>query len=486
MDKPSKKRGMETQLPRIALLGRPNVGKSTFFNRLCRKKLAIVHDTPGVTRDWKEGKAAIYGRDVMLIDTAGLEKKTDAGSLETLMRESSLKAMETADLVLFMVDGRAGILADDENFARLARKSGKKVIAVVNKAEGRAVEDTMLDIHRLGLGNAYAVSSEHGDGMGDLMDAVMDALPAYQEAEEETQHDDESDPDDRAEEGDIDFTFVDKNNPDETPDLPLKMAIVGRPNAGKSTLVNALLGEERVITSPIPGATRDSITLDWHYGGRAFRLVDTAGLRKRSKVVDVLERQSTSESIRAIRLAQIVVLVIDGQLGLDKQDLTIADHVISEGRALVIALNKWDSVDDKDEAVGRVRDRLLRSLGQLPDAPLVTISAINGKKLDKLMDAALSAYQTWNGRVATGPLNRWLAAQESHHPAPLVQGWPNRLRYITQIKTRPPTFALWVSRPKALPDSYKRYLENGLRADFGLQGVPIRILLRTSKNPYKD
>lgn len=477
---------METQLPRIVLLGRPNVGKSTLFNRLCAKKLAIVHDTPGVTRDWKEGRAAILGRPVMMIDTAGLEKKTEPGSIETLMRESSLAAMQTADLVLFMVDGRAGILPDDENFARLARKSGKPVIALVNKAEGKAGDDTLYEIHRLGLGEAYTISSEHGDGMVDVMEAILKHLPEEVE-EQETQHEEaRPDVDDMAEEGDETYTFIDKDNPDETPEIPLKIAVVGRPNAGKSTLVNALLGEDRVITSPMPGATRDSITLDWEYGGRKFRLVDTAGLRKRSKVVDVLEKSSTSESIRAIRLAQIVILVIDGTLSLDKQDLAIADHVIKEGRALVIAVNKWDAVENKDEKIGEVRDRMLRSLGQLPEAPLVTLSAIKGKKLDVLMERLMDTYQTWNSRVATGPLNRWLAAQESHHPAPLVQGWPNRLRYITQIKTRPPTFALWVSRPKALPDSYKRYLENGLRADFGITGVPIRILLRTSKNPYKD
>ena len=478
---------METNLPRIVLLGRPNVGKSTLFNRLCRKRLAIVHDTPGVTRDWKEGRAEILGRPVMMIDTAGLEKKTEEGSIESLMRESSLQAMETADLVLFMVDGRAGILPDDENFARLARKSGKKVIALVNKAEGKAGDDTLYDIHRLGLGEAYTISSEHGDGMVEAMEAILRSLPEEEDDPDETQHKDEAESEtDQAEEGDADFTFIDRDNPDDTPEIPLKIAVVGRPNAGKSTLVNAMLGEDRVITSPMPGATRDSITLDWEYEGRKFRLVDTAGLRKRSKVVDVLEKHSTSESIRAIRLAQIVVLVIDGTLSMDKQDLTIADHVIKEGRALVIAVNKWDVVENKDKKIGEIRDRLLRSLGQLPDAPLVTLSAIKGKKLDVLMERVMQTYRIWNARVATGPLNRWLAAQESHHPAPLVQGWPNRLRYITQIKTRPPTFALWVSRPKALPDSYKRYLENGLRADFDIRGVPIRILLRTSKNPYKD
>lgn len=449
--------------------------------------MAIVHNTPGVTRDWKEGPATIMGRDVMMIDTAGIEDGHDPDSMPALMTQKSMQAMQMADVILFMMDGRAGLLPEDESFARMARKTGKPVICLVNKSEGKAGQDTLYEVQRLGFGQVFCVSAEHGDGMMDAFEAILDVLPAPLEAqidpdddgEDEQQHLD-------IEEGDIDFEFIDKDNPDDTPEIPLKMAIVGRPNAGKSTLVNALMGQERVITSPEPGATRDSITLNWDYGGRPFRLVDTAGLRKRSKVVDVLEKQSTSESIRAIRLAQIVVLVVDGTLGLDKQDLTIADHVISEGRALVIALNKWDAVDDKDEAVQRVRDRLMRSLGQLPDAPLVTLSAIKGKKLDQLMGAALQAYQTWNGRVATGPLNRWLAAQESHHPAPLVQGWPNRLRYITQIKTRPPTFAMWVSRPKAIPGSYQRYIENGLREDFDLKGVPIRIYLRTSTNPYKD
>lgn len=471
----------------IGLIGRPNVGKSTLFNRLIKRKMAIVDDQPGVTRDWRTAPADIYGQPVLIMDTAGLEND-QGNAINTRMRDQTLSILDRLDLILFMIDGRAGVTPMDNHFADIARKTGKPVILLVNKCEGKTADQMIAEGWTLGLGEPYPLSAEHGDGMSDIFSEMLDRIP------EEFKFDDDDDDEESHEslpdlddiEGDIDFEFKDVNNPDDDPDKPLKVAIVGRPNAGKSTLVNTLLGEERSLTGPEPGVTRDAVHADWTFGGRAFHLVDTAGMRRKNKVQDKIERLSVDDAIRAIRLAQIVVLVVDATGKLDKQDLMIADHVIKEGRILVVAINKWDAVDDKNGKLQEVKDRLQISLAQIPNIPMITISGLKNIRLEKLFGLILKTYETWNARVKTGPLNRWLAAQESHHPAPLVQGWPNRLRYITQIKARPPTFIVWVSRPKALPDSYNRYLINGLRDDFDLHGVPIRLIVKTSKNPYHD
>jgi GTP-binding protein len=483
----------------LAIIGRPNVGKSTLFNRMVRKKLAIVHDQPGVTRDWKMAPADIYGRPVLFVDTAGLEEAQDKGSIEAKMRTSTEQAIDLADILLFMVDGRTGVTPQDEFFADIARRSNKEILLIVNKCEGQRGRDGLSDAYGLGLGDPFLISAEHGDGFSDLFDTLHERAMAYeaQHKQEQELQDQESDEEPESEqardaqpevldalEGEEEFEFADDHDPDLDIERPLKVAIVGRPNAGKSTLMNTLLGEERVLTGPQAGLTRDSIAVDWEYEGRKFKLVDTAGLRRKSKIDAALERQSADESLRNIRLAQIVVLVVDATLSLDKQDLLIASHVLNEGRALVLAMNKWDIVEDKDRVRKEFSDRLERSLAQLPDIPFISMSALNGRNINKVMGAVLDVYQNWNKRLSTGQMNRWLGAMESRHPAPLTQNRPNRLRYITQIKTRPPTFALWVSRPDDLPDSYKRYLIRGIREDFGIEKVPIRLVLRTSKNPY--
>jgi len=465
---------------------------------MARKKLAIVHDRPGVTRDWKRAECHIYGHRLDIIDTAGLEE-ADAASIEGMMRQSTEVAIEQADILMFIIDGRAGLTPMDRHFADLIRKSNKKIILVVNKCESFRGTDGMAEAYSLGLGEPYAVSAEHGTGMGDLFDALLELIP-----KDETEDDEASLTEAEKEyiieseaaleaaewldtiEGAEEYDFEDTDNPDLDPEIPLKVAIVGRPNAGKSTLMNSLLGHHRVLTGPQAGLTRDSIAVDWEYDGRKFKLVDTAGLRKKARIVETLEKQSADEALRNIRLAQIVILVVDATESLDKQDLIIASHVLNEGRCLILAMNKWDAVAQKDRVRQEFADRLERSLAQLPDIPFVSISALNGKNLDRLMSAVFTVYTNWNKRIGTGILNRWLMRMTSRHPAPLTQGRPNRMRYITQIKTRPPTFAVWVSRPQDLPATYKRYLMNGLREDFGIERVPIRIVLRTSKNPYVD
>ena len=475
----------------IALIGRPNVGKSTLFNRMARKKLAIVHDRPGVTRDWKLAETDLFGSTVNIIDTAGLEN-ADLDSVESLMRKSTEAAIGLADLLIFMVDGRDGVTPMDQHFADLARRSGKDVLLLVNKCESRKGLDNVAETYILGLGDPHPISAEHSEGMAALYEEIRARIPQEENAIH-VEEDEYLDIEDLEEaewveelEGAEEYDFDDKANPDLDMEKPLKVAIVGRPNAGKSTLLNALLQKERVITGPQAGLTRDSIAVDWRYKDRNFRLVDTAGLRRKSKIVETLEKFSADEALRNIRLAQIAVLVVDGSKSLDKQDLMIASHVLNEGRALVLAINKWDSVEEKNKIRQEFMDRLERSLAQLPDIPVVAISALNGRNLHKLMDAVMEVYTNWNTRIKTGQMNRWLQMMESRHPAPLTQSRPNRLRYITQIKTRPPTFALWVSRPKELPGSYKKYIINGIRADFGVEKVPIRLVLRTSKNPYID
>ena len=453
----------------VVIIGRPNVGKSTLFNRLVGQRLALVDDEPGVTRDRREGDANLFGLEFRVVDTAGLEERFDA-SLEARMRQQTEKALAEADLALLLFDARAGITPLDEHFANWLRRSGKAVALVANKCEGRSVEAGLGEAYALGLGQAIPISAEHGTGMSDLYDAVAAVAakkqPATAIAEPAT------DVDVEAEEEAAESERV------------LQLAIVGRPNVGKSTLVNKLIGEERLLTGPEAGITRDSIAVDWEFKGRALRLVDTAGLRRRARVVEKLERLSTQDALRSIRFAQVVVLLLDVEDGLEKQDLTIARMVVDEGRALVIGVNKWDSCRDREAKLAAIRDRLERSLPQTRGIPVVTLSALQGHNIEALMQAVLGAYEVWRRRVATADLNRWLEEVTAAHPPPASSGRPIRLKYITQAKTRPPTFAIFCSKPEDLPTSYLRYLENGLREAFDLPGTPIRINFRKGENPY--
>ncbi len=453
----------------VAILGRPNVGKSTLFNRLVGKRLAIVEPEPGVTRDWKEGEAQLAGVRFRLLDTPGLED-AKAGTIEASMRVQAERALALADVALLVFDGREGITPLDSHFANWLRTTGKPVIIVANKSEGREGLARAMEGFSLGLGEPVAISAEHGEGMA----ALYEALAPYIEP---GGLDDKT-----AITGDFDGLVDDGE--EEVPTGPLRLAIVGRPNVGKSTLVNCLLGEERVLTGPEPGVTRDAIPVDWSHDGRPVRLVDTAGLRRRSQVIARIERMSVEATERAVRLAEVVVLVVDSTVMLERQDLTIARHVVEEGRALVIAANKWDLIDDPAAALALLNDRIERSLPQIKGVPTVTVSALTGANKDRLMRAVFRAYEVWNKRVPTGELNRWLADLTERHPPPALRGRALRLRYMTQTKARPPTFVLFVSRPDSVPDSYLRYVENGLRRDFGLDGTPIRISLRGSDNPY--
>lgn len=468
----------------IALIGRPNVGKSTLFNRIAGKDLAIVDDRPGVTRDWREAAAEIFDRPVTIIDTAGLEE-ADSGTLTDRMRERTLMALDKSDIALFIIDGVVGVTATDEHFARIVRRSGKPVLMVVNKADTKRARENLAEAYSLGLGDPFFVSAAHGEGLSDLYHAIMEHMPPeIAEEDEETSERVGRRPDDEgldSIEGDENYEFVDH---EDVSQKPIQVAVVGRPNAGKSTLVNAIIGEDRVLTGPEAGITRDPIAIDWAWHGQNFRLVDTAGLRRKSKITDKVERLSTQETMRIVRLAQVVILVVDGVLGIDKQDLTIAKHVIDEGRILVLAVNKWDAVEERATIQKQLPTMLEHVLGQLPGMPVVYLSGLTGRGIDGLFRAVMDAYALWNKRVGTGHLNRWLARRESRHPAPLVSGRPQRLRYMTQIKVRPPTFALWCSKPDDMPEDYVRYLTNGLREDFDIMGVPIRFILRTSKNPY--
>lgn len=447
----------------VAIIGRPNVGKSTLFNRLTGKRLALVDDMPGLTRDRREGDASLGGVPFRVIDTAGLEDVRDS-SLEARMRLQTELAVRAADVVLFMIDARAGVTPLDQMVAHDLRRQKTPVILVANKAEGRAGISGIGEAYSLGFGDPIPISAEHGEGLGDLFDALAPYI-GVPEAEEEG---------DGADGGEDEASGR------------IHIAIVGRPNAGKSTLLNALLGEERVLTAPEPGTTRDSIAVDFPHAGRTLRLIDTAGLRRKARVTERVEQMAVDDTLRAIRLAHVAILVLDAEAVLDKQDLAIARWVVEEGRALVIAVNKWDAVADRQASLRRLSDRLQTSLPQVVGVPTVTISALKHQRLDALLDAVLKIYEVWNTRVSTGQLNRWLEGMQTGHAPPLAKGRTNRLRYMTQIKARPPTFGLWCSQPGELPDSYQRYLVNGLRDAFGLQGVPIRLLLRGSKNPYAE
>jgi len=440
---------------RVAIIGRPNVGKSTLFNRLAGKKLALVHDLPGVTRDRREANAALGDLRFTVIDTAGLDQG-ERGSLAQRMQAQTASAIDSADAVLFLVDARAGLLPADRDFAQLLRRRGKKVILVANKSEGRAADPAAF--FALGLGEPVAISAEHGDGMSELYDALAPLL--------------------REEDAPAPVTS-------DSAEKPLMLAIIGRPNVGKSTLVNRLIGQERMLIGPEAGITRDAIAIDWQFRGRAIRLFDTAGLRRRPRVTEKLEQLAVDDARAAIRFAEVCVLVVDATQLLEKQDLTIARQIAEEGRAVVLAVNKWDLVADKREKLKELRDALERGVTQLAGIAAVTLSAKTGAGIDKLMPAVLAAYDIWNRRIPTPQLNRWLEEAQSRNPPPLVSGRRLRLRYMTQANIRPPTFALFASKPGDLPDSYRRYLTNQLRESFDLPGVPIRMMLRKGKNPYE-
>jgi GTP-binding protein len=459
----------------LAILGRPNVGKSTLFNRLIGKRQALVSPEPGVTRDRREGQARLYDLEFTIVDTAGLEEAA-RDALETRMRAQSEKALAEADIALLLIDARAGVTPIDKHFADLMRRSKTPVILVANKCEGAAAEAGLAEAYTLGLGAPVALSAEHGLGLADLHEALEARLKELGliGADEADDADDAWASDDEEEEAE---------EAEAEPGI-LQLAIVGRPNVGKSTMVNRLLGEDRVLTGPEAGITRDSIAISWSYKDQPIKLIDTAGLRRRARIDAALEKLSAGDTLRAVKFAQVVVLVVDAAMPMEKQDLAIAAHVIDEGRALVIAVNKWDACPDRQAALGQVRDRLERSLPQVRGIPVVTVSALRGQNMERLLDAVLGAYEVWNRRVPTPALNRWLAGATQAHPPPAPGGRRIKLRYMTQASARPPTFAVFCSRPKDLPDSYLRYLENGLRDAFDLPGTPIRMNLRKSDNPY--
>lgn len=449
---------------KVAIIGRPNVGKSTLFNRLAGRKIAIVHDKPGVTRDRKTADAKLQGLPLIIIDTAGYEY-SNTDTIEKRMWEQTQKAIDDADVVLFMFDARDGIQPYDEHLAGLVRQTGKPVILLANKCEGKLQEDSIFEAYKLGLGQPVAFSAEHGLGLLDLHEALKeeaDKLEPEEQADAET------------------------DNEAEAEQRPIQLAIVGRPNVGKSTLVNALLNDERMLTGPEAGVTRDAISNEWEYMGRKIVLVDTAGLRKHARIEDSLEKMSAAATKHAAFMAQVVVLVLDADGILDKQDLTIARQVLDEGRALVIAVNKWD-IANRKEVLDKLNYKLQTSLTQAEGIPTVTISALKKENLDKLMRAVFKIYDRWNTRIPTSPLNQWFADILDNNPPPLGKNKRRiKLRYITQAKTRPPAFYIFSSNPEGLPDSYLRYLINNLRETFDLRGIPIRMTVRKTGNPYAD
>ena len=446
--------------PIIAIVGRPNVGKSTLFNRLTGRRTALVSDMPGLTRDRREGAADIGGHPVVMVDTAGLEDG-GAGSLSARMRKQTETAMQTADLVLFVIDARDGITPMDQAFARLVMATGKPTVLVANKCESRRGIDGMYEAFALGLGEPVPISAEHGEGLGELEIDIEAALGLKPQ------------------------TGRPVKEPGAGAELrPLRVAIVGRPNVGKSTLVNALLGEDRVLTGPEPGLTRDAIACDLDWQGRPIRLFDTAGLRRKARIEEHAEQLGVSDTLRAIRFAEVVVLVLDAERPFEHQDLTIGDLVASEGRAMLIAVNKWDLVAEKQKVLKDLRETAAEKLGQVQGIGLVTVSALGERGLDKLMAAVLAANEVWNRRISTGDLNRWLAEALARHAPPASRGRHIKIRYLTQPSTRPPTFVGFSQRADAMPESYKRYLVNSLRHAFDLPGVPIRFNLRKGNNPF--
>lgn len=456
---------------KIAIVGRPNVGKSTLFNRLIGKKLALVDDRPGVTRDRREGTARLGDLSFTIVDTAGLEEG-GGQSLAARMRAQTETAVADADAIFFMVDARAGIMPEDRFFADLLRRSGKPLILIANKAEGRLGEEGAREAFDLGLGEPLPLSAEHGEGLGELYSAVAELLPVGVAAPDETE--------DQAPEPLPD----DEDGSELDPTRPLRIAVIGRPNAGKSTLLNRILGEERLLTGPEAGITRDAIGVDFNWHGRSMKMFDTAGLRKRARVDEKLEKLAGADALRAAKFAEVVVLLIDATMPFEKQDLTLADLVAREGRALVIALSKWDLVDDRQKKLKALREEASRLLPQVKGAPVVPVSGATGEGASALLEAVFKVYATWNKRIATAKLNRWLTAALQETPPPAVAGRRIKIRYMTQLRARPPYFALFGNQLAHLPESYRRYLVNGLRQTFDLPGVPIRLSMKTSENPY--
>lgn len=463
----------------LAIVGRPNVGKSTLFNRLVGKRLALVDDQPGVTRDLREGEARLADLRFTVIDTAGLEEATDE-SLQGRMRRLTERAVDMADVCLFMIDARAGVTATDQVFAEILRKRADHVLLAANKAEGNAAEAGLLEAYSLGLGEPLRLSAEHGEGMPELYAALQPLADALAEARA-----------DDTPETDVDVGEASEDDAGEAvrdfEKRPLQVAVVGRPNAGKSTLINRIMGEDRLLTGPEAGITRDAIALKTNWAGTPMRIFDTAGMRKKAKVQEKLEKLSVSDGLRAVKFAEIVVVLLDAAIPFEQQDLRIADLAEREGRAVVVAVNKWDVEDDKQGKLRDLKEAFERLLPQLRGAPLITVSAKTGRGLDRLHDAILRAHDVWNRRVPTAALNRWLNAMLEAHPPPAPQGKRIKLRYMTQAKTRPPGFVVMCSHPDKMPESYSRYLVNGLREDFDMPGTPIRLTMRgqSDKNPYK-
>lgn len=466
---------------KVAIVGRPNVGKSTLFNRLVGKKLALVDDTPGVTRDRRPGDARLDDLRFTIIDTAGLEE-SGPDTLEGRMRAQTEAAIDEADMTLFIVDAKMGLTPHDKYFAEILRRRGKPVVLAANKSEARGSDGGFYDAFTLGLGDPVPISAEHGAGMHDLRDAIVEAvgedvafppeideavtdvvLPQVAEGEEDE---------------DIEPVYDDTK--------PLRVAIVGRPNAGKSTLINRYLGEERLLTGPEAGITRDSISVDWEWRGRTIRMFDTAGMRRKAKVQEKLEKLSVADTLRAIKFAELVVVVFDATIPFEKQDLHIADLVLREGRAAVLAFNKWDMIEDRQAVLAELREKTERLLPQARGIRAVTISGQTGDGLDRLMQAVVDTDKVWNRRISTAKLNRWLEEQTVQHPPPAVSGRRLKLKYMTQVKARPPGFMVSCTRPEAIPESYTRYLINGLRRDFDMPGVPIRLHYRASANPFEN
>ena len=467
----------------VAIVGRPNVGKSTLFNRLVGRRIALVDDTPGVTRDRREAEGRIGDLRFKVLDTAGYEDKTD-GSLEDRMRQQTEIAIRDADVILFMIDAKAGVTPLDERFAQVLRRAGKDVHLIGNKAEGKSAEPGLLEAYNLGFGEPVALSAEHGQGLADLHAIVSKAVDA---AAEKAQA--EAPSLDVMPEVDVDLPEDDGSTEDGPvkrwdPKRHLNVAIIGRPNAGKSTLINRMVGEERLLTGPEAGITRDSILVPWEYEGRTINLVDTAGMRRKARIEQKLEKLAVSDSLRSIQYAEVVVLLLDAQIPFEKQDLTLADLVEREGRAMVIAVNKWDTIEDKNAKLAELREQCERYLPQLKGIPLVTISGLQGRNIDKLMQAIFAIERKWNSHVSTARLNRWLSGMTESHPPPAVSGRRLKLRYMTQAKIRPPSFILFASRSDAMPTSYLRYLMNSMRESFDMPGTPIRLWLRSGKNPY--
>lgn len=457
----------------LAIVGRPNVGKSTLFNRLVGKRLALVDDQPGVTRDLREGEARLGDLRFTVIDTAGLEEATDE-SLQGRMRRLTERAVEMADICLFMIDARAGVTPTDEVFADILRKKSAHVILAANKAEGRAADGGVIEAWSLGLDEPLRLSAEHGEGLSELLSKLMPLADAFAEKA-------------RSQAPETDVDVDEDGHAQEVANKPLQIAIVGRPNAGKSTLINSVLGEDRLLTGPEAGITRDAISVATEWNGTPMRIFDTAGMRKKAKVQDKLEKLSVSDGLRAVRFAEVVVVLLDVEIPFEQQDLRIADLAEKEGRAVVVAVNKWDVEPEKQAKLAALKEAFERLLPQLRGAPLVTVSAKTGRGLDRLGEAIVRAHEVWNRRVPTARLNQWLTGMLEAHPPPAPAGRRIRIRYMTQVKTRPPGFVAMCSHPEKLPESYTRYLINGLREDFDMPGTPIRLTMRSQsdQNPFK-